>query len=550
MTKLYITDRLDLKFNKNDGDFVYFIGDAVCPYNDVENVANPKELNRIALNIRDDYSSYIYSLNKIFLKNDLVFNQDLSLFHISDLSNKRTELYDVFPCVCHVILIKNLIESLKIAEVVVCGCTDFFLNSVKSVCGDISLKIKRNKTIGCKTNVLFDFIAVLKFVLCSILKRCILYFNKLDVPLNDVDNLFLTFYPLHLNLNGFEKKYGKLVNKNDAYLVCMNTEGFLLRQNFFQYYKYATELAGLSKTRQIFLLDGFINFADFFEVFRTYFKLVKSYKKIFRETFIFKGIDITNYLLEEVNVSFLRIPRMTLYKKAISRLCAKVKIKNFIYYMHEYCWGRWLTYCFRRSSFSGKLIGFQHGPASYRKLLYCMAKGEADGGNHDYLNHVPIPDEVFAETEFAKKIYEHAGYTNVKVMEKIYRLYYLDGIERKRIESDKILVAGGLHDSFLLFDFLTDEFLKNPQRKYYIRFHPKLDHGLIEKKIHSCRSKNVFIADGELLSYLSTVSEVVTTYSSVGYEAYLLGIKVRLIDLPWKINESPLLDMIEQKEVP
>ena len=44
------------------------------------------------------------------------------------------------------------------------------------------------------------------------------------------------------------------------------------------------------------------------------------------------------------------------------------------------------------------------------------------------------------------------------------------------------------------------------------------------------------------MDLLSKVSKVYATYSSVAVEAKLLGIDVELINLPGKINESPLID--------
>ena len=46
---------------------------------------------------------------------------------------------------------------------------------------------------------------------------------------------------------------------------------------------------------------------------------------------------------------------------------------------------------------------------------------------------------------------------------------------------------------------------------------------------------------------VSTISILLSHYSSVGSEAYLLGIRTYLVCLPNKINESPLLDLYERK---
>ena len=79
-----------------------------------------------------------------------------------------------------------------------------------------------------------------------------------------------------------------------------------------------------------------------------------------------------------------------------------------------------------------KKKGFQHGPASQRKLLYSLAAGEADNGMRNYDSRLPIPDTVLAEDELSVNIYKESGYQNVLKMEKIYRLEYLNDIIGKK----------------------------------------------------------------------------------------------------------------------
>ena len=46
------------------------------------------------------------------------------------------------------------------------------------------------------------------------------------------------------------------------------------------------------------------------------------------------------------------------------------------------------------------------------------------------------------------------------------------------------------------------------------------------------------------------VKTVYVSYSSVGYEASLLGISVHLIDIPGRINESSLMDIARNRVRP
>ena len=59
---------------------------------------------------------------------------------------------------------------------------------------------------------------------------------------------------------------------------------------------------------------------------------------------------------------------------------------------------------------------------------------------------------------------------------------------------------------------------------------------------------NLEVVNGHISKYLETASEVITTYGSVGYEAYLLGIPVRMICLPNILTGSSLLDIYEKEK--
>ena len=237
-----------------------------------------------------------------------------------------------------------------------------------------------------------------------------------------------------------------------------------------------------------------------------------------------------------------------MFRNAIRRFFSRYTVHNFYYYLHEFSYGRFFTYVIDSEFPEVQKVGFQHGPASRRRLLFYLARNEADTGSKKFLEHLPMPDEVLSEDDLSRNIYLNAGYRNVKVMKKIYRLGYLEGLERKNIRKNTVLVACGLHDSVYLFETLKDEIVANPHKKYIIKLHPRQTPVDFKLRIEKLKISNCEIADRHVSFYLSWVSEVVVTYSSVGYEAYLLNIPVRVIDLPNKINESPLLDIMGDSE--
>ena len=53
---------------------------------------------------------------------------------------------------------------------------------------------------------------------------------------------------------------------------------------------------------------------------------------------------------------------------------------------------------------------------------------------------------------YPKEVYEEAGYNNVRIMEKVYRLNYLKKIKRDKIVENLVLIVPGLHDGLCLLD--------------------------------------------------------------------------------------------------
>ncbi len=110
----------------------YVIGSGSILGDGVEHVNDPKKLHEIAVELRDDYSQWIYSLNAIFLRNDLV-RENLSLFLISDCSCKRTELFDTYAIVCNLVLIQEIYNKYTPQSITIVGAEANFIRAVQSV---------------------------------------------------------------------------------------------------------------------------------------------------------------------------------------------------------------------------------------------------------------------------------------------------------------------------------------------------------------------------------------------------------------------------------
>jgi len=227
-----------------------------------------------------------------------------------------------------------------------------------------------------------------------------------------------------------------------------------------------------------------------------------------------------------------------MWERPLSRFIECHDISSFYYYLHEYTYGRVFTYSFKYKSPDTHLIGFQHGPASNSKLLYMTANIELLNSKNA-INSFPVPDEVFAEDRHSASIYTSSGYVNVAVMKKIYRLSYLKNIDRSDPIPNLFLIAPGLHDGEFLIKSLADMILKNKQCQFILKTHPRGDNRYVENFSYL---KNLKIEGAGIEKILSKVSKVYVTYSSLAIEAVILGIDVKIVDIPGKINETPLND--------
>ena len=159
-----------------------------------------------------------------------------------------------------------------------------------------------------------------------------------------------------------------------------------------------------------------------------------------------------------------------------------------------------------------------------------------------------MPHEVKVESDFFQNIYEEAGYRNCNKLKSVPRLNYLKKIKRKNTHQKIVLVAFGMHDYKSICEAIGT-YLRNRSFNYILKFHPKTNFKqFINNSINL--EPHIQIGDRHISHYLSFVTNVFVTYSSVGWEAHCLGIKTSLILMPNKICESPLLDIYKETKDP
>jgi len=514
--------------------FLYRVGMGNIDGNNVYSINDASLLNNIATNSANDYCEFIYSINKLFLKYDIVYDSKYSLYFLGDISGKRTELFDTYNNYCNSLYLREWANNNCVDKIIIDHCRKDQIESIGSVLPSTS--ISTNNAIKSKKSLIKNILSNIVFyakVAVGASIRNIFIPNKYKE--NSIKNLFLTRFPLHLNYKFDEDKYGDLVGKNDFYLVNLFSDGMHQNISIINYLKYTNYL---HKSDNIIIVDDYINVRDIYSSFIYSLKILKNYKKLLSESFAFNGVHLSSSIYLELILSYSRSPRLLMWRNAIHRICDNYKVGNLYYYLHEYPYGRLFTLSFKEYSDSTTLIGFQHGPSSERKLLYMAARGELSP-NGDKINSFPTPDSVLSEEDFSKKIYINAGYVNVKRMGRVYRLYYLNHITRNHTDNNYLLIAPGLHDGDFLMRSLYENIKNNYNSKYLLKPHPRANNIYINKYKHL---GNFSVTNLAIYEALSIASKVFATYSSVALEAKIIGIDIQLIDLPGKINESPFLD--------
>lgn len=548
MNKLYIYGGVENDVSEAQRDCsntVYYINAGRLHFREgiAQCINNTKRVHKIALEQRSKYSDYIYDLNEEFVSRRLIFRNQLSCYFITDFSNKRSEIYATYSHLCHLLYLQQYLREKSVDEIECVSCPDEFIEGIKSIYAG---RIKCDRGFALfKRNALPWLILKQGIYFCKVaVKRLIGSFIHCSTNVNGVINkLFMTFYPVHLTNEGKEIKYCEYVSKDDWFLVSVLADGCLCHPKLFAYISNLRRLTRLAKKQNIILLDELIFNRDIAAAFLHSISILMRGWIFTKKRFNYSGIDLSGYLRCEVERSLTRIPKIAIYDRAMYRLFSKTKIANFYYYLFEYSFGRFMTWASKTYSPDTVCVGYQHGPAAWRKCLYSISKREVDHESEDYTRYLPLPDKVLAEDELAKKILVDAGYLNVSVMSKIYRLHYLENINRGATEKNTVLVATGLHDSMNVVHYLEKICTEKPDTTFYLKIHPKVDSAPISDVLNRRNYPNVTLAKEPLEYYLNRVENVIVTYSSVGNEAYALNIPVTLLCTPSRINESTLMDI-------
>ena len=94
----------------SEASYLYKIGSGQVNGGTFVELNNCDELNKIAEEVRDAYTNWIYSFNSKFIDAGLVVDE-LSVFFLTDFSCKRAEVFDTYDVICSLILLRRKFEE-------------------------------------------------------------------------------------------------------------------------------------------------------------------------------------------------------------------------------------------------------------------------------------------------------------------------------------------------------------------------------------------------------------------------------------------------------
>tara|TARA_Y100001960_G_C14771513_1_gene880364 strand:+ start:1666 stop:3333 length:1668 start_codon:yes stop_codon:yes gene_type:complete len=514
-------------------NYLYCIGSGQVTGRNFIHLNCADELYDQALNLRDPYTEWVYGLNKEFLSHNLI-RDGLSLFFLTDLSNKRNELFDTYETIANLLHLKKRLQGESIEQIELYGVDDAFLESVCSIFpGARAVRASpTQERVRLVRRVLAD-----SLYFCRVLG--VIGINKLHPRVNRSGEkkakkkYFFSFFPQMFDAQLAELRYRNMVGPEDGYIVTIIADGMHQKISTLRY----KQLARTLPSEKFVLIDREFRIRDLLEAVRRYWSVHQYAARSRKSRYVFQGINVSRYIRQELLWSAGRIGRLTVVEEALNRTLVKLQLRELVYPIFEFAFGRMISALIGEKYKGIVRTGFNHGDYSWRFINYFLAKGEASS-KPPYLNHCPIPDKVLAEDQLCSEIYRYNGYCNVSIMEKVTRLDYLQEIRVQKLDDFSLIVAG-LHDGEALAAYMREVVVKQHEIRFLFKPHPRANNVYL-KTLPSF--PNFEVVDSPIKDLLEFVGQVYVTYSGVGVEAARLGIPTTLVHMPGRISWSKLLD--------
>ncbi|MFA4884197.1 MAG: hypothetical protein WC903_06760 [Candidatus Margulisiibacteriota bacterium] len=320
------------------------------------------------------------------------------------------------------------------------------------------------------------------------------------------------------------------------------------------------DLKSLGQNKKVVFLDQFIGINDLLAPFnsRLVLKLHGLFKLIKERTLEVKGIDLSDFIREELNISLLNgqlFNWLWLYS-AFNRLGLE-RFKAIIFRLEFQPLERALLY---NTLGKAKSIGYQHSALSNNFLNYVFRAGElgAYWRGRDNSNNMPLPDHIITCGQKGAECMKRAGYPSDRVvvggalrlrslvnyalrrppLPQLLAKYSLPAAQKNIFLATSPLVPETLS---LLGDFSAA--LKKSGSRYhsFIKFHPNLAvNGQLTGQVPA--ESEIVPNSAIIYDYISVSHAVLLTGGTVALEAIALGIVPIVYSCQAQFSHNPMLE--------
>jgi len=501
----------------------------------------PLVFDQVAGQLRTDYVRWISSMGSQF-RNELSYDENFSAWWLTDVFQKDTESGSVFTSLCYgQILSEYLKQNGPIKALEIKGGNA----SVRKYLGKVGAHFGCSVSNPASSLNLSGIIRAV-FARFRIFAKEFWYWFR--CPRDKGDHTpavaWLSFFPpswYYENGEWKERFYRQLPLAFSERNV---------RQVYFCWWEKAIrdwrpvdtykEIQGVT----LCFLQSFLSFRDFFRVFidlrriKIFLKIDKNAQKA-PSLFLFKGIDAYDLLREDLIQSLIGggIERHLLAYDASKRYLSLRKPKLFISFLESYPFSRAVFAAFKTYSTQTKLVALQHASITPLKLWFSWTQSDVTGSHP-----LPVADLFICHGDMSKRIFEENGVPAERiVITGDWRTDHLFSA-RVRTGTDKsnrprILIAGTYdsEDSEALIKISAEAFRNQTDYDVVIRSHPNCD----LRPISGRHGLDYSLYDREPLSdSLAKTDIVISTYSSVADEAFVMGIPVVTVVHSLKVNMS------------
>lgn len=293
---------------------------------------------------------------------------------------------------------------------------------------------------------------------------------------------------------------------------------------------------------------------------------LERFHRPFRESFAYKEWNLFPLVYDDFRSSFVG-PRMLasiLWAEAIREFLKWNKVSTLVTTLEFHGWERALCYGARKADDGVFLVGVQPGVVTEMRLNYRFGPGEIaqdEEQKPDFIEHLPTHDRFLVHGDTARRILRESGIPEVRIRKVgVFRLDDLAALSGRgngegargllfpqASRSKKVLlVAGSVQHSecLALFERCVEAATLRSDVFVIFKPHPNCP---ISDEIHDCAKRHGLrdyaVSGANVHDLIEASDAVVATYSTVGLEAVAMNRPVINVVLEDRLDLSPFSEV-------